>query len=132
MALEEVTDTAKRPTDMRLLVAFEDEYRAYRSAISSAIEALRPRVQIETTGTDILDEELARFAPQAVICSRPEGTDTKGRIAWVELPPEPDQTACTRLGERRYEMDNPSLESMLELVDEAVRLLKTNARTPLR
>ena len=109
--------------DMRLLVAFEDEYRAYGGAIASALQVLRPCIRVETTGTEGLRRELARFEPQAVICSHPEGVQTDGRIAWVELPPEPDQTAHARLGDRTFELENPSLEKMLELIDEAERLI---------
>ena len=116
---------------MRLLVAFEDEYRAYQGAISSAIQVLRPGVEVETIGADALMEGLAGFTPQAVICSRPEGPVPAGRVAWIELPPEPDQTARARLGDRHFELDNPSLEKVLEVVDEAELLLRTNTKSNL-
>ena len=112
---------------MRLLVAFEEKYRAFQGAISSAIQVLRPSVRVETGGIEILAEELARFAPQAVICSLPEGSDLAERVAWIELPPEPDRAARVRLGDRRFEMDNPSLEGVLEVVDKAELLLRNNS-----
>src|SRR3712207_3030131 len=102
---------------MRLLVAFEEKYRAYQGAIASAIAILRPSVEMETGEISILTEELARFAPQAVICSLPEGPDPGERVAWVELPPESDRAARVRLGDRRFETDNPSLEEVLEVID---------------
>lgn len=114
---------------MRLLVAFEDEYRAYQGAISSAIQVLRPGVQVQTTHVDSLKEALVRFAPHAVICSRPEGPEPDGRTAWIELPPEPDRTAVARLGDRRFELDNPSLETVLEIVDEAERLFSNDTKS---
>ena len=114
---------------MRLLVAFEEEYRAYQGAISSAIQVLRPGVQVQTTDIDSLKETLAHFAPHAVICSRPEGLEPDGRVAWIELPPEPDRTAVARLGDRRFELDNPSLETVLEVVDEAERLFKNGTKS---
>ena len=120
------------PTELRLLVAFEEKYRAFQGAISSAIQVLRPSVRVETSGIEILTEELARFAPQAVICSLPEGSDLAGRVAWIELPPEPDRAARVRLGDRRFEMDNPSLESVLEVVDKAELLLRNNSNLFLR
>lgn len=122
---------ASGSTEMRLLVAFEDEYRAYQGAISSAIQVLRPGVKVESIGADALTEGLARFAPQAVICSRPEGRAPAGRVAWIELPPEPGQTACARLGDSRFELDNPSLEKVLEVVDRAELLLRNNAKSHL-
>ena len=107
---------------MRLLVAFEDEYRAYGGAIASALQVLRPHIRVEAVGTDSLSGELARFAPQAVICSRSEGPETGGRVAWVEIPSEPDRISHARLGDRRLNIQNPSLEKVLELIDEAERL----------
>ena len=112
---------------MRLLVAFEEKYRAYQGAIADAIQVLRPSVRVETSEIEILTEELARFAPQAVICSLPEGQDLAERVAWIELPPEPDRAARVRLGDRRFEMDNPSLESVLEVIDKAELLLRNNS-----
>lgn len=123
-AVEGKQNVASKPGDMRLLVAFEDEYRAYGGAIASAFQVLRPCMRVKISGTDTLPRELARFAPQAVICSHPEGAVTDGRIAWVELPPEPDQTGRARLGDRSFEVRNPSLEKMLELIDEAERLVE--------
>lgn len=116
---------------MRLLVAFEDEYRAYQGAIASAIQVLRPGMEVKTTETDALKEELSRFAPQAVICSRPEGSDPNGRVAWIELPPEPNRTAVARLGDHRFELDNPSLETVLQVVDKAELLLRNDTKCPL-
>jgi hypothetical protein len=116
---------------MRLLVAFEDEYRAYQGAISSAIQVLRPGVEVKTTGIDALTAGLAGFSPQAVICSLPEGPDPDGRVAWIELPPEPDRTAVARLGDRHIELENPSLESVLEVVDKAELLLRDDTKSSL-
>ena len=121
---------ASGPTDLRLLIAFEDEYRAYREAISTAIQELRPRTRVETCGMDSLTRELDRFDPQAVICSCPEGLDPGRRVAWVELPLEPNLTARARLGDRRFELTNPSLPKMLDVIEEAESLLHANPETP--
>lgn len=122
-ASKEIRDVADNPTGMRLLIAFDDEYRAYGGAISSAIEALRPGLAVETTGADAIAEALLRFDPQTVISTRPEGPYSGNRVAWIELPPEPDRTAHARLRGRRLDLDNPSLVRVIELLDEAVRLL---------
>ena len=124
---------ASGPTELRLLVAFEDAYLAYRGAISTAIQDLRPRVRVKTSGTHDLRQELARFDPQAVVSSSPEGPNSGCRIAWIELPLEPGQTARARLGDLRSELNNPSLCKVLELIDEAERLLgadPTGSRPP--
>jgi hypothetical protein len=55
---------------MRVLVALEDEYRVYRDMIAAATAVLRPQSEVETTGLDELGEQVRRFDPQVVVCSR--------------------------------------------------------------
>lgn len=124
MVLERVLLLESGQTNLTVLVAFEDEYRAYRGAISTAVQDLRPLVRVETSGTDALHRELARLEPQVVICTRPEGPETADRVAWIELPLEPDQTARARLADRRFDLANPSLQKILEIIDDAERLLR--------
>lgn len=124
VVLERALPVQSGRTNLRVLVAFEDEYRAYRGAISTAVQDLRPRVRVEMSGTDALPRELARFDPQAVICTRPEGPETADRVAWIELPLEPDRTARARLADRRFDLANPSLQKILEIIDDAERLLR--------
>lgn len=115
--------------EIRLLVAFGDSYRAYRGAISAALQTLRPLTEVETAGTDALGEALVSFDPQVVISSRPEATAnlTDRVTAWVELPMEPDAPGQVRMGERHFELWNAGLEQLLEVIDEAERLLRANA-----
>ncbi len=37
---------------MRILVCFEDNYRAYRDVIASGIRILRPHAEVETADAD--------------------------------------------------------------------------------
>ncbi len=113
---------------IRLLVAFEDDYRSYRGAISAAIQTLRPLMEVETVETDALGAELARLDPQVVICSRSEAAaNPNGRVAaWVELPMEPDSAGLVRVGDHHYELRNPALEQLLEVVDAAENLLQAD------
>jgi hypothetical protein len=39
---------------MRILVAFDDDYRAYADALSKAIEAARPHLNLTTVGLEVL------------------------------------------------------------------------------
>jgi hypothetical protein len=102
----------------RILIAFEDEYRAYREAIAAAIRVLRPRAQVETAGLDALAEEVERLDPHLVICSRPNTVDPRGRPAWVELPIDPTRPARVCVGGRYSERTNPTMEVLLGVVDE--------------
>lgn len=109
----------------RVLIAFEDEYHSYRSAIASAIRAHRPRVEVAVAGLVVLENEIARFDPHLVICSRPNTVDPNGRPAWVTLPHDPEQSAEICLNGRRSETANPALEELHRVLDETERLLRT-------
>jgi hypothetical protein len=70
----------------------------------------------------MLGEELARLDPGLVISSGPEITFPKTPVAWVQLSPQPENTSMIRIGDRRREMENPSLDELLSVFDEAERL----------
>jgi F420-dependent methylenetetrahydromethanopterin dehydrogenase len=100
------------------LVAFEDEYRAYREAIAAAIRVLRPRAQVESAGLDALAQEVERLDPHLVVCSRPNTVEPGSRPAWVELPTDPTRPARVCVGGRYSERTNPTLEVLVGVVDE--------------
>ena len=47
---------------MRILVCFQDNYRAYRDVIASGIRILRPHAEVETADADALEEERTRLS----------------------------------------------------------------------
>ena len=110
---------------MRVLIAFEDEYRSYRDAIASAISVHRPRVEVAAAGVVALKDEMVRFDPHLVVCSRPNAVDPNGRPAWFELPPDPGHPAEICLDGQHSEVTNPALEKLLSVVDETERLINT-------
>jgi hypothetical protein len=104
----------------------EDEYRAYREVIAAGIETLRPGTEVAAIGLDHLEGELARLDPQVVVCSRPGGaTETEGRFAWVELSLDPRRPTKIILGGRRSESTNPTLETLLAVIDGAEGLSRS-------
>ena len=94
--------------------------------ISSAIRVLRPHAEVETATLDVLGEEVERFDPELVICSRPNTVDPGGRIAWVELYVEPTRPSKIVVGGRYSESTNPTLEVLLAVIDEVEELIETN------
>jgi len=58
----------------RVLVAIEDEYRAYREVIAAGLQALRSGTEVAAVGLDQLEAELACLDLEVVICSRSGGT----------------------------------------------------------
>ncbi len=110
---------------MRILVAFEDEYRAYRGVIAAAIRVFRPRAEVVVVGLYALGDEVARFDPHLVICNQPNTVDPGGRSAWVELPVDPTRPARACVGGRYSESRNPLLDELLSIIDDVERLVGT-------
>lgn len=110
---------------MRILVAMEDEYRIYRDMIAAAILILRPRAEVETTGLDALGEQVTRFDPQVVVCSRPNTMDQGDKLAWVQLPLDPTRSTKVCVGGRHSELTSPTLEVLLGVIEETEKLVQT-------
>ena len=116
---------------MRILVAFEDDYRAYADALARAIRAARPHLEVATLGLETLRTEVARLDPHLVISSSPNPVppeQEEGRLAWVELSVDPHRPSKFCLSGRRWESLNPSLEELLGVIEETERLLVGSSR----
>ena len=111
-----------------MLMATEDEYRAYREVIVAGLEALQPGTEVTAVGLDQLEGELERLDPEVVVCTRPPPTGSGARLAWVELSLDPTRPTKISLGGRRSESTNPTLEELLAVMDEAEGSLKGRIR----
>lgn len=116
----ETKDAARRHAleTARILVAFDNEFRAYRDMITAAIRVLRPRRWVETADVDALPEEIERLDPDLVVCSRRNTVHQGSRPAWVEVPIDrtDPETAC--VAGRCLDQDNHTVEALLRSVDE--------------
>jgi len=110
------------------LVALEDEYRAYREVLAAGVQSMRPGARVATTVPASLEEEVARFDPQVIICSSPGVEDAGNATTWIELSTDPSRPTVVRLGKRRFEQTNPTFDALLAIVDEAGRLAEAEAR----
>ncbi len=113
--------------EMGILVAFEDDYRAYRDMIAAAIWMLRPHIEVETAGLERLGEHIERFDPQLVICTRANTVDPGGRAAWVELSVDPLRPTKMWVSGRYSERTNPTLDMLLTLIDEIEEPVQTSS-----
>jgi hypothetical protein len=105
---------------MRILLAFDREYRLYIEAIAEALRTFRSHVEVALTEVGNLEAEVERLDPQLVISTShilTNPVDPK-LIASAELTPEPNQPSRFRLGERHWESTNPTLGEILSVVDE--------------
>lgn len=93
--------------------------------MASAVQRRRPRVEVVAAGLNALGEEIARFDPHLVICSQPNTVDPGGRPAWFKLPMDPERLAEVCLDGWHSEAANPTLEELLQTVDETERLSHT-------
>ena len=120
---EKIGTHGEEGREIRILVVFEGDYRAYRDVLAVGIRILRPRVEVETADLEALEEEVAHFEPQVLICSRPEPVDSGGWAGWVEIPVDPTRPAKVSVGGRYSELPNPTLEELLGIIDEIEQLL---------
>ena len=114
----------------RILVAFEDGYRSYADALAKAIGAARPHLDVATLGLEALQTEMARLDPHVIIRSSPNPAteQQEGKLAWVELSVDPHRPSKFCVSGRRWESLNPSLEELLDVVEETEQLLVGSSR----
>jgi hypothetical protein len=108
---------------VRVLVAFEDDYRAYREVIAAGIQVLRPHIEVQAASLEALGERIERFDPHLVVCRRPDTVDPGGRLAWVELSVDLLRPAKICVGGRYSERINPTLVVLLTVIDEVEELI---------
>jgi len=71
---------------VRVLIA--NEPSIYREVISSALEVLRPGVEVFTAEPDDLEQEFLRLLPDLVVCSHTTKRVEIDAPAWVSLYPD--------------------------------------------
>lgn len=118
------TPQGRGPIPTRILVAYDEDYRAYREVIAAGVRLLHPRAEVRTAAPDELGAELERFDPQVVVCGVPGRLDPGDVLAWVELPPGIGRPATVRVGDERREHVALTLEGLLGIVDEVEGLVR--------
>jgi hypothetical protein len=127
----DITSGRERKPDNRTRVLVAVEPRAYRSAIGSVIQALRPHLEVTVVEPDELHAEVARLEPALVISSQPRPATSDGGPAWVELRLYEEASARVCIGGRCARLYDPNLYDLLSVVDEAERLSRTPPEGPL-
>jgi hypothetical protein len=118
--------SSRNGIDVRVLVAIEDDYRIYREVIAAGICVLRPRTEVETAPMRELEEQIERFDPQLVICSRPNTLASRRCAGWVELPLDPTRPTKICVAGRYSKRINPAIDVLIAVIDEVEQLLLTN------
>ena len=110
---------------MRILISYEESYRAYSDVLESVIGALRPEADVASCRLAEIGEQVESFDPHLVVSSGPNTVDPGGRAAWYRLSPEPDEPSEACLGGRRWRRLNPPLEALLSFIDEVETLVRS-------
>jgi hypothetical protein len=110
---------------MRILISYEESYRAYSDALERAIRGLHPDADVAACRHAESGEQLESFDPHLVVSSGPNTVDPGGRAAWYRLSPEPDEPSEACLGGRRWRRLNPPLEDLLSFIDEVETLVRS-------
>ena len=114
---------------MRVLVAFEDARGVYREAIARALGELRPDLEVRSAPLAELYRELRGFDPHVVVCSQTDEGHPGGRGAWVQVPTDDgadgeERPARMCLEGERWDTEGPTLEAILDVIDETSRRLR--------
>jgi hypothetical protein len=112
--------------EIKILVAFEDEYRAYRGTLAAAIRILYSHAEVEVVEPETLEEEVKRFKPEMVISSRPRIASSNSVSAWVELSLDYARPTKLHVGRRYSEVVNPTIEELFAIIDELEQLTATD------
>ncbi len=105
---------------MRILVA--NEPRSYREVIAAAVQALRPHIEVVLSTSVNLERDLARLAPQLVVCSGLSPSIGSRTLTWIVLYPEGKSQAVISIGGKSTTLDDLEFDHLLRIIDETERL----------
>lgn len=106
---------------MRVLVAFEEDYRAYREAIATTIKEARPHLEIVVADLGDLPTQMEGLDPGLVIYGAHSAVDIGGGHSKVELALDTEKISRVYVNGQQRELINPSFEELLSIVEEAER-----------
>ena len=114
----------ERRIQIRVLVAFEDEYRVYGAAIAGAVRRARPADEVVVSAEiGVLERQVRSFAPHLIISSLPAPTNWGEWFSWVRLSSDPNRPSEICVEGKRRESLNPNLGELLCVLEETEGLL---------
>jgi hypothetical protein len=112
-------------TEIKIIVAFEDEFRAYQGTLAAAIRRLRPEAEVVTAEPEKISGVAKRFGPDIIIGSPCKDADLEGVPAWIELSLDPAQLTKVNVDGEYSEMANPTLDKLLAIIEKVAQLTRT-------
>ena len=112
----------------RVLVAYGEEYRAYREVVAACVRLLHPGTEVSTVTPANLEANIA-LGPSGgrLRRARPPGPGLGLRDGVGEVPAEVGRPARVRVGDGRREAAGLTLEGLLGAVDEAEEFVRAQA-----
>ncbi len=114
--------------DLRVLIAYEANFRAYGDSLERSIRGLRPRVQTAVADLEVLGAAVEGIDPHLVVSNLPNTVDPGGRAAWYKLSHEPEDPSEICLDARRSVSENPDLGELLAIIDGVEELLRSGRK----
>jgi hypothetical protein len=112
-------------TEIRIIIAFEDEFRAYQETLAATIRILRPEAEVTTAEPEKISWVAKRFSPDIVIGNTCKDTDLEGVPAWIDLSLDPAQVTRVNVDGEYSEIANPTLDKLLAIIEEVAQLTRT-------
>jgi hypothetical protein len=101
----------------KIRVLMANEPRSYREAIALALQAARPYAEVVTAEPEALDDEVERFGPRLVICSRVTAFVEAEVPVWVELYSDHGPNSTVSFGGKRSTVVGMELEDLIHIFD---------------
>jgi hypothetical protein len=111
---------------VRVLVTVEP--RMYSEAIAVAVQRNRPEAEVMLVPEEILDGQVADFAPHVLVRNDTDGAVPEGMlgssvVCRMEVLYTDGMAARVSVADRSYTIEDVSMEDLLALVDEAEELV---------
>ncbi len=116
----------ERTAEIKIIIAFEQEFRAYQGTLAAAVRILRPDTDVVTAKPEKISGVAKRFGPDLVIGSRCKNEDMEGVPAWIELSLNPAQMTKVNVDGEYSEVANPTLDKLLAIIEEVAQLTRTS------
>lgn len=113
---------------VRAIVAIDP--RAYREVIGSAIQRLRPYLEVTVVEPDLLESEAARTGPKLVLSSQRKPAAYDDASAWIEYRPYTESRVTIHIGDHRLKLDAVDLSDLLSIVDRAEDMVRASLARP--
>jgi len=115
----------ERKTGIKILVAFDDAYRAYQGTLVATIRILRQDVEVMAAEPEKMSELAKRFDPDIVIGGSFKDEDLDDLRVWIELALDPSQSTKVLVDGQYSEMINPTLDKLLAIIEEVAQRRRT-------